>query len=174
MDRKRRRVMGIARGKVSLSTCKSRLGVSLVAPNWYLSHTHTRIHIHTPTHKSENMHHHLHQQQESVESIFSDSLGLLVQDSSEILDDAQLLFGRLNVTVAPKVWLWLNARSQISDLLYVSLSLCRKAGKVQYLCTNQIKISLSGLAPCRSRQLPYWRIISSRLPSSSPSVSNEV
>jgi hypothetical protein len=43
-------------------------------------------------------------QEESVESIFSDSLALLGgQDLSEIIDDAQLIFGLLTLTVAPKV-----------------------------------------------------------------------
>ena len=43
-------------------------------------------------------------QEESVETIFSDSLELLVgQDPSEITDDAPLVFGSLSLTVAPKV-----------------------------------------------------------------------
>jgi hypothetical protein len=43
-------------------------------------------------------------QEESVDNIFSDFLELLVgQDSSEITDDAPLVFGPLSLTVAPKV-----------------------------------------------------------------------
>jgi hypothetical protein len=44
------------------------------------------------------------QETESAENIFSDSLALLVdQDLSELADDAQLVYGPLCLTVAPKV-----------------------------------------------------------------------
>jgi hypothetical protein len=56
-------------------------------------------------------------QEESVETIFSDSFTLLVgQDPSEIADDAPLVFGPLSLTVAPKVPQACRARSNVSGL----------------------------------------------------------
>ena len=63
-------------------------------------------------------------QEESVESIFSDSLALLGgQDLSETIDDAQLIFGLLTLTVAPKVKYarkaWRPTDRIKSDLFYL-------------------------------------------------------
>jgi hypothetical protein len=114
-------------------------------------------------------------QEESVESIFSDSFKLLVgQDSSEITDDAPLVFGSLSLTVAPKVLYtrtgFAAAPDQTSQAYPYVFGCKGRQGSCALINKNPtIRLSLH-----HPRRTPSWRITSSRLPSSLPSALNEV
>jgi len=70
-------------------------------------------------------------QEESVETIFSDSFALLVgQDPSEIADDAPLVFGPLSLTVAPKVLCARTGLPRPIKSLRLTFTSCCKEGKV--------------------------------------------